>query len=396
MYLFVATLLIVVGLVVATLMLNGEREEWRSKFETASEKLKQEQNQVRNKVIEVADLQKLIAGTSEGWPGNEFFVGRLREVEDQLNDLKKKLDGTANLTYPGLVDPYKDFGIFLKRLHQALEEETEKAKTAVASHEKLRETTEEQLKELDNKNTALRTQLTDKERQMEDSLNAQSAKIAELTATLAKAQEDATENEIRLKKELVIKDNEKQQLQVRLKRYEDIAIKDKNVEDIEPDGQIVNVESRTRLAWLNLGVKNHLRPGLTFRVFQYVGGKKHWKGAIEVSRVEQSFSEARIVEERDSLNPITASDYITSPFYDPKVVPVFVLAGDKAKTPGVSKEYIERRLKDFGAKVSNEVKVDTDFLVALENFETTPEYQTARQLSVAIIRETDLMDYLGR
>ena len=89
------------------------------------------------------------------------------------------------------------------------------------------------------------------------------------------------------------------------------------------------------------------------------------------------------------------NDLVTSPFYDPKSVPNFVFAGDSMTNQLYSMEDVTNKLKYYGARITTEVKVDTDFLVALEGYETTTEYTKAQELGVTILRESDLIDYIG-
>jgi NAD-dependent DNA ligase len=142
---------------------------------------------------------------------------------------------------------------------------------------------------------------------------------------------------------------------------------------------------------------NHLSNGLMFRVFQTVkGGKKVYKGRAEVVKVDETNSEVRIVEEVDPLNPIVQGDMVSSPFYDPKANPVFVFAGSELDSKEVTREYVVQKMKNYGAQIRNKVDVNTDFLVALKNFENTPEYKSAREFGVTILREKDLLTFLGQ
>ena len=104
----------------------------------------------------------------------------------------------------------------------------------------------------------------------------------------------------------------------------------------------------------------------------------------------------RIVEEPDNLNPIVKGDLVASPFYDPKAQPVFVFAGSELESKEVTRDYVVQKMKAYGAQIRDKVDINTDFLVAMKNFEGTPEYKTARELSVPVIRERDLLEFIGR
>ena len=172
--------------------------------------------------------------------------------------------------------------------------------------------------------------------------------------------------------------------------------KTKSIEDIEPDGQILRVASASQVGWINIGRINHLRPGLEFRVFQTVkGGKRQYKGRIEVQQVDENISRVRVVSTDDELNPITEGDYVTSPFYDPKVVPIFVFAGKGLESRDVTEEILRAKIKGYGAEIRDDVDLKTSFLIALKDYEKTPLYKTARELGVAVVREREILEYMG-
>ncbi len=394
-YLFVATLVLVVALVAAVLFLNAEKNELILNNKQLTANLAGESDRLLNTTKALNQLQALVSGSSEGWPGNEFFQGKLREAEEQINELRTQLGNTANLTYDSLAAPYKDFADLLRALRNAWDEQTLRAQTAIANHEKLRATTEEQLRARDDENSKLKTDLSALEKRFEDMDTTHRQDNARLTNQLAEQEEECTRKELEYKKQLAFAENRIQQLLNRLQRCEAESRIQKTIEDIEPDGQLLEVEPRSRIVWVNLGRRHHLLPGLTFKVYQDVGGKKHWKGSVEIRRIEDEYSEGRIVEELDPLNPLTTNDYVTSPFYSPDEPPTFVFAGDSVTNRNVSLEAMKKKLSSYGAKIGDAVTINTDFLVALANYENSPEYQTARELGVTILRETDVLEYMG-
>ncbi len=394
--LFVAALILIAGLVVVVYILGTAKKQLEDDLAVLQEEKARVEKTSRERFDQLKALRTLVAGSHEGWTTNEFLANKLKEVEEQISELDKQLGTGLNPTYVALIDPYDHFDALLKEMKRALDAQKETAKTALVNYENLRSTTEEQLKELDTKNQELKQQLSELESRYEDNDRSLRQSIEKLTNQIAEKEDECTAMELRYKKEIAFRQNSIQQLQVRLDKLQEELRQQKTIEDIEPDGQILEVESKSRLVWVNLGRRNHLRPGLVFRVFQYVGGKKRWKGSIEIRRVEDRYSEGRILSEEDSLDPIAVNDQVTSPFYDPEEAPVFVFAGDRVSNPAYPLSFIKRRLERFGARIADEVKIDTDFLVALENYEQTPEYTTARELGVTILRESDIIEYLGR
>lgn len=394
-YLFVAVLVLVIALLASVLILKSDMDGLRTENKRVQGEYEAEQKRYREEVAEHNELKKLVTGDSDAFPDLQLLRDQLSQVETEMNEIRKQFE-LQDSTYTALIHPYKDYGEVLKKLKAAFDTQTLQAETALGDLARVRETTQGQLKEVDDAKDKLQTALSELERRFEDNDTQLRQRIEELTNQLAEQEELATRTELRLKKDLAFEGNRVQQLRNRIAQYEEKILVEKTVEDIEPDGQLIDVEPRSRAVWVNLGRRSHLRPGIVFRVFQYVKGRKQWKGSVEIRRVEDEFSEGRIVEELDSLNPISASDQVTSPFYDPKEAPEFVFAGTNVTNTKVTLEYIQKKLQSFGATIGDSVKIETDFLVALENYEATPEYRAARELGVTILRESDLIDYLGR
>ena len=116
---------------------------------------------------------------------------------------------------------------------------------------------------------------------------------------------------------------------------------------------------------------------------------------MEVQRVNKDHSEVRILEQISELNPITSGDMIASPFYNPERSPVFVIAGSQLTTPGISLDYLRTKIEAFGGVSETAVDLNTDFLVLTENYKSSPEYRTGRDLGVTMIRERDLLQFIG-
>lgn len=396
-YLFVATLVIVVALVAAVLIMKSDKDTVEREKLSAISKQKEIEARLRRETEKLVKLQELVASTSDAFPEDDsFFQEKLRELEEQINGVRSELGIKQQVDYTYLIEPYDDFGKLVRALKRGWDADANKAKAALENYEKLQVTTQKQLQELDEKNAALKQQLSDLEKKCQDDSTTLSQRVEELTNTIAEREDEWTRKELEFKKQIAFADNRIQQLLNRVKRCEEEKTKVKTIEDIAPDGQIIEVEPTSHVVWVNLGRKSHLRPGLVFRVYQSVGGKKQWKGSIEIRRVEDEYSEGRIIEELDPLNPLAATDYITSPFFDPQATPTFVFAGDDVVNRSLSLDSIKRKLQSYGARIGDRVTIDTDFLVALKNYEQTPEYQAARELGVTVLRETDLLEYIGR
>lgn len=145
-----------------------------------------------------------------------------------------------------------------------------------------------------------------------------------------------------------------------------------------PDGRIIRLPGRDTV-YINLGAAEAVTPGLTFEVYDKVDGippagdpttddrLPQGKASIEVVRVGAGSSEARIVR-RTPGTQITEGDLIANLIFDPNVKYNFVVYGDfdmdrnGAATPQDA-DVVRRLITQWGAKLMDQVNVDTDFVV---------------------------------
>jgi NAD-dependent DNA ligase len=76
-------------------------------------------------------------------------------------------------------------------------------------------------------------------------------------------------------------------------------------------------------------------------------------------------------------------------------VPVFVLAGDGLDSKDVTEETLRAKIKSYGAEIRTDVDLGTSFLIALKNYDKSPLYNKARELGVAVVREREILEYMG-
>ncbi len=396
--LFVASFILFATMVAVVFFLQGDIEKLKQDLSRKDSLWKNEQSTNRKLSDQLEDLRVLIAGEGArdagNWPGNAFYIDILKTSVDEFNRINKTLDpNAAARSFDFLSQPYSELIDILKALQEVgvkTSSEAETYRALLADGQKLQKET---LASLDEKRVSLNQQLVESEAKREDEENACRQNTEELSARVADLEETVEKLEKESQRMVAFKDNTISRLKIRIELLLKEIEKIKTIDDIEPDGRIVDVEGRSKIAWVDLGRRDNLRPGLVFKVFQYVGGKKVWKGSIEISRVDDKLSQVSIIEERNSLNPIAANDQIASPYYDRNDAPVFVFAGDSSR---INLPIIRRKLESLGARVDADVSVETDFLVALDNYEGTTEFLAARELSVTVMRERDLLSYLGR
>lgn len=151
----------------------------------------------------------------------------------------------------------------------------------------------------------------------------------------------------------------------------------------QADGMITSVASDD-IVYINLGMGDHLVPGLTFEVYDHRDGVPKQddlmseenlpvgKGSIEVERVYATDSQCRVIKTEVGQH-LSEGDLIANLVYDRNTKYNFVIYGDfhmnaqgQAETPEqekADKQKIEALVTEWGGHVQKDINVDTDFVV---------------------------------
>jgi len=146
----------------------------------------------------------------------------------------------------------------------------------------------------------------------------------------------------------------------------------------QSDGQIVSVTS-DNIAYINLGIGDHIAPGQTFEVYDGrlplpklpnladnetmpVG-----KGSIEVIRVANGASQCRIIATQNGQN-LSPGDKILNLVYDRNTKYNFVVYGDfdinnTGKAVPQDAQVIKRLVTQWGGTVKDQITPETDFVI---------------------------------
>lgn len=207
-------------------------------------------------------------------------------------------------------------------------------------------------------------------------------------------------------------ESEKGQLEGRIKQL--VKKKEKTYTTYaKPDGEVVYGEAALGYAWINLGTNHGLRPNTRFLVYQFIkGGRQQVKGVLEVRRIEGDMSQCAILQNQevtdpitgkivrvpDRNNPVVRGDLIRNPFFDKEEQKVFVFLGKKLKAGQYNLPEIRRKISEAGGKVEKSVSIATHFVVLLDDKgdDFQAKYDRATQFGVIFMRETELLEYLGR
>ena len=195
-------------------------------------------------------------------------------------------------------------------------------------------TLREQIKTKDDANATLRSDIRKKNEEM------------------AKAKEAWAQERAKLKQEA-------EQLRIRNERARDKLALIENPEKI--DGKIISVSVKLNRAFINLGRKQMVRPGMTFEVLEPKGNTYAHKAWAKVLTVDEETSEVAIRDLVDPYDPVAVGDVIRNKLYDPDVRFNFVLLGRFVEP--LTKGTIKRILESMGNTVSDHVTPETDYVI---------------------------------
>jgi hypothetical protein len=356
------------------------------------------------------DLSELVHGSRD--PVNRDLIVRdylkvasakLRETLEQEKlsseqvgkDLNK--DGKlAEKEYKFLTEIYADLFIELNATLPELNRLRSEKVAALAEVEAARATARKEKSELEEQ--------LEKERKEKGDLNAKlledaKAYDAEKQRLLAEKKQVADEMAQKEEERLIAEarlESKIRELESRIVQMEEK--KKRSLADTDADGEIVHADQRLGLAWVNIGRNQRVRRGTVFDVFQYVkGGVKKHKGKVEIRALDDDRAQVAILSQSDISDPVVKGDFIASPFYDGRKSMVFVFVGEKLSTRSrYSMDELIRRIEETGGRVDKQITIDTDFAIAIEGAEQNEEFQKAVQFGVVIMREHELLDYIGR
>jgi len=141
------------------------------------------------------------------------------------------------------------------------------------------------------------------------------------------------------------------------------------------DGEVVALVDADNTVFINRGKNQRMVLGMSFEVYtdapaiklQADGGYARGKSSIEVIRVDDNSSTARIVRSTRG-NPIARGDVIVNPVYDPSKKYTFLVYGnfdtdgDGRVTPAEGED-IRAMVAGWGGKLTESLTGDVDFVV---------------------------------
>ena len=404
LYGFIGAIVIILGLFGATYVAFSENESLKADVRSAEEKQDEAETANRDLAGQVSLLQALAAGDankkevgSDDSKITAFRDKNLQVAASAIRGALADLGRTDDVEFTSLVEPYPMIAEIFQGYQQLRDEANARA---TAAQEALAATIREKdatISQLSDDVAGVRDELGNASTMLDEANQLRDQEKTESGRRIQALQDEMTDNEVLAKRALASAENQIQTLKNRLARFEAEQRRGEQFAELEPDARLFRVAPSLEKGWVDIGRKDHLMKGTLFRVFQIVkGGRKIPKGQVEIRKVGDDSSEVSIVEELDPVrNPITDGDYIASPFYDKSEKPVFVLAGTELQSKSITVEFLRAKLASNGVDLRREVDLNTTYLVALDGYDSTPEYRVAQSLRVPVLRERDVLEFIG-
>ncbi|MFT7678544.1 MAG: hypothetical protein ACI8QC_002537 [Planctomycetota bacterium] len=251
----------------------------------------------------------------------------------------------------------------------------------------------------------LKTQVTAAQSAGRDAAQAKDGEISTLTQQLGDAQSNASDekNELestvaRLRSEIQQKDADALALRNTIAANANVAQLDASEAQSrmsrltdqmklirEPqafDGEVLSISEELELVYIDKGVKDRIVRGMRFQVIDGDPRLDLVRGEIEVTKVGDGMSEARLVSQSDPFRPLVAGDIITNPLYDAEGERNCILAGRFSGT--FNKRELEILLAEIGIGVQSQLDRSTTFLIVGEPLYTDPETGEAAEEPIPV------------
>jgi len=206
---------------------------------------------------------------------------------------------------------------------------------------------------------------------------------------VTRIQAAASDTEARLRSEIDTLQRERVLNQSLITRLQD-ELKGKRVggasEESLVDAEIIGLDAANNSVVISRGRKDKVALGMTFAVFAEAtdirpdattGNYPEGKATLEVIRIDENTSTARILSERRG-NPIVRGDVAANAVYDPNKTYRFLIYGNfdadgDGRATFEEQSQIRARIEQWGGRVQTDLTGDTDFLVLGERPVLPPE-----------------------
>ena len=392
---------IIVGLLGSTITLGLKVGDLDLEIKNWEKKLQDEQKKGQDAQAEFRKYERLVGLN---------FEGARREFEVLKADLAKKASLPSLQEPEGALKPFDDMKTLLggyadrcaalektvTRLEGELAGAKDQRETAVRDGEQTAKAKDEQIVAERKVSTDLRTRLATAEGERD--------KIrTDLTAQIEADKAEKTKQV----KQIAALEKDVKVLNDKLKKDVEIIADLKNpklerkplVEGIggEPaDGKILTVDADGKNLMVDMGRRDWVEVGMIFTVYEKSEEGRREKGQIQIRQVYDEIARAKVLKQ-DELDPILPGMVVVNPAFKRGKKIEFVLVG-RFSEPG-----IEQLLSRYPCKISKTVSYTTDYVVIGEGIrqegepapEDSEEVLTAKEMKKTIMKESELLHYLG-
>lgn len=322
---------------------------------------------------------------------DELFLAVTGQTSDaetgaKLNTAKIKINETIAALDADATAVYGAEGFDLLQTIASLKAKLDKTRTTAAEYEthirELQEDFDITIKEYDDAAIKLNSEkdkylaqlneeivkFNDLKRQMELSTD---DRIKIWAGKLDKAEDKLKQQNIELLRTQADLNETTAQLKEALNKIAEITpAPDNEILAFEPDGRVFTADLLAGLIYLDIGLKDHVYVGLTFKVFEKDApmpedGKG--KAEIEVFRVTENSSVARLIASSPK-NPVVADDIVVNMIWDSETSNSFMIVGDfdfdgDGKIDRDGREKIEQLITQWGGTINDKLTINTNFLV---------------------------------
>jgi hypothetical protein len=222
---------------------------------------------------------------------------------------------------------------------------------------------------------------------IEDQITEAAAKIDALRIDYAKMEMDYANRMNKLRSEL-----------------EELKVKEViRLEISEAHGRILNPDIPNKVAFIDIGSRERVVPGLKFLVAKRgAQGRFEYKGKVVVKKVWMTYAEVSITDIDNRDVPIIDGDLIVNPLFNKKRPVVVHFVGErepKRLRPNWTVNEATRRLMEIGSESRDRLTLDVDFVIYTESRANTTRdqdegYKLAVLLGIPIEEASELYRFL--
>jgi hypothetical protein len=187
------------------------------------------------------------------------------------------------------------------------------------------------------------------------------------------------------------------------RQLEELKVKEVITHEINfVHGKILRPDIPNKIAYINIGSRERVTPGLKFLVGNRgVQGKFEYKAKIEVKKAWSNYCEVQILEVYDKDKPVVEGDGIVNPLFskDRPILVAFV-GEERPLHLRYSVDEATRRIREIGSEVRKDVALDVDYVIFTEagSQKTRDSYDAFKKavfLEIPIADASDIFRFLG-